>query len=59
VRSIARTTTAGPDEERHEKLREADRSEALLVWNARLASIRVRAPGRTRDAARNARDVSR
>lgn len=44
MRSV-RSAAAQPDEERHETRRESDPREALLVWNARVASIRARAQG--------------
>lgn len=47
MRSV-RSAAAQPDEERHERGRESDPREALLVWNARVASIRARARGRMR-----------
>ncbi len=52
------TIAAPPDEERRESPPESDVGEALLVWNARVASIRARAWGRMRRT-RSARDVDR
>lgn len=47
MRSV-RAAAAQPNEERHERRRESDTGETLLVWNARVASIRARARGRMR-----------
>ena len=57
MRRTPRPTAPAPVENQRERSREAETRQALLVWNARVASIRARARGRTRDQEPSSRDA--